>query len=369
MPGAGRWLLGDANFRRRISLPAVGAASCRGVGFHEHLRRTAATALVLAGVDLKTAGTRLDYSDPLLTLRVYAQATTSADEAAAEAVALRFTAPEAYRLLSWTRIHHLSPGAVRRESTLPPTLRGSLGWIERAVPFGTAPPLPSRCLGTGCASCSRSASVVVHDLGIDDLVVAFARELRRSPGLLVFPALGFDRVCRRDYRGRLPCRFDRANPSGAPASACDFSPSTAERSSRSLKRRATSSTLTSVSSKLSATLHKPESERPRRSASLDLLLEAVESLRRGDGGQPPSDGRVQLFSRFGLIQSFDDQRVTELRRGDNMKSYDFVDCLVVCDLVCRAPIEALPCSQLGSVAHGHAGTNEGEPTCDEMNSR
>ena len=66
-PGGGCWAYG--NFRRRIWLPAVGAASCRGV-IPRDLRRTAATALVLAGVDLKTTGTRLGHSDPRLTLGV-----------------------------------------------------------------------------------------------------------------------------------------------------------------------------------------------------------------------------------------------------------------------------------------------------------
>lgn len=46
------------------------------------LRRANATALVAEGVDLKTAQTRLGYSDPRLTLAVYALATTEADRAA-----------------------------------------------------------------------------------------------------------------------------------------------------------------------------------------------------------------------------------------------------------------------------------------------
>jgi integrase len=86
-PGGGLWAYG--NFRRRIWIPAMRSAGLDGVGFHD-LRRTAATSLVLAGVDLKTAGTRLGHSDPRLTLQVYAQATTGADQAAAEAVAEHF---------------------------------------------------------------------------------------------------------------------------------------------------------------------------------------------------------------------------------------------------------------------------------------
>jgi len=43
-----------------------------GVTFHD-LRRANATALVHAGVDMKTAQARLGHSDPRLTLGVYAQ--------------------------------------------------------------------------------------------------------------------------------------------------------------------------------------------------------------------------------------------------------------------------------------------------------
>jgi integrase len=60
-----------------------------GPGFHD-LRRANATGLVLAGVDLKTAQTRLGHSDPRLTLSVYAQATNDADRAAADALEAHF---------------------------------------------------------------------------------------------------------------------------------------------------------------------------------------------------------------------------------------------------------------------------------------
>jgi integrase len=97
-------LLEYANFRHRIWQPACIAAglgkivkdSATGKGryvgltFHD-LRRANATALVLAGVDLKTAQVRLGHSDPRLTLGVYAQATTDADEAAAVALGERFS--------------------------------------------------------------------------------------------------------------------------------------------------------------------------------------------------------------------------------------------------------------------------------------
>ena len=60
-----------------------------GVGFHD-LRRANATALVLDGVDLKTAQTHLGHSDPRLTVAVYAQATTEPGKGAAERIGLRF---------------------------------------------------------------------------------------------------------------------------------------------------------------------------------------------------------------------------------------------------------------------------------------
>ena len=87
-PGGLPWSY--SNYRRRIWLPAVRRAELSDVGFHD-LRRMAATALVLERVDMKTAQTRLGHSDPRLTLAVYAQATTEADQAAAEAVGGRFS--------------------------------------------------------------------------------------------------------------------------------------------------------------------------------------------------------------------------------------------------------------------------------------
>jgi integrase len=81
-----------ANWRRRVWMPATIEACCVGAGFHD-LRRTNATGLVLARVDLKTAQARLGHSDPRLTLAVYAQAATEADMAAAEALARHFSRP------------------------------------------------------------------------------------------------------------------------------------------------------------------------------------------------------------------------------------------------------------------------------------
>lgn len=78
-----------AHFRRRVWGPATAAAGLQGLAFHD-LRRANATGMVLDGIDLKTAQTRLGHSDPRLTLAVYAQATTAADAAAAERLGTRF---------------------------------------------------------------------------------------------------------------------------------------------------------------------------------------------------------------------------------------------------------------------------------------
>ncbi len=70
-----------SRWRQRVWVLAVNAVGLSGVTFHD-LRRANATALVLDGVDLKTAEARLGHSDPRLTLAVYTQATTEADKAA-----------------------------------------------------------------------------------------------------------------------------------------------------------------------------------------------------------------------------------------------------------------------------------------------
>ncbi|MDF1595814.1 MAG: hypothetical protein P1T08_06935 [Acidimicrobiia bacterium] len=49
-----------------------------------------AAGLVLEGVDIKTAQTRLGHTDPRLTLGIYAQATTEADRQAADRLGDRF---------------------------------------------------------------------------------------------------------------------------------------------------------------------------------------------------------------------------------------------------------------------------------------
>lgn len=77
-----------SNWRRRVWLPAVHLAELDGLGFHD-LRRMNATAMVLDGVDVKTAQARLGHSDPRLTLAIYAQATGEGDKAAAEKLGAR----------------------------------------------------------------------------------------------------------------------------------------------------------------------------------------------------------------------------------------------------------------------------------------
>ncbi|HUW01559.1 MAG TPA: site-specific integrase [Acidimicrobiales bacterium] len=88
-------------WRRRVWDPAAhraglgkvdttaGGARYTGVTFHD-LRRANATALIGAGVDVKTAQHRLGHSDVRLTLDVYAQAVDAADRSAAERIGLHF---------------------------------------------------------------------------------------------------------------------------------------------------------------------------------------------------------------------------------------------------------------------------------------
>jgi Phage integrase family len=82
-----------SNWRRRVWLPAAAAAGCAGGGFHD-LRRLNATTLVVEGIDVKTAQTRLGHADPRTTLAVYASAPASIDRAAADVIGDRFFGPE-----------------------------------------------------------------------------------------------------------------------------------------------------------------------------------------------------------------------------------------------------------------------------------
>lgn len=78
-----------SNWRRRVWLPATVAAGCPGAGFHD-LRRASATALIVGGVNVRTAQARLGHSDPRLTLSLYAQVVEEADRQAAETVGSHF---------------------------------------------------------------------------------------------------------------------------------------------------------------------------------------------------------------------------------------------------------------------------------------
>jgi len=78
-----------ANFRSRVWDPATKRAGLAGLTPHD-LRRASATAMVAAGVDVRTAQARLGHSDPRLTIGLYAQATSEGDRAAAERLSDHF---------------------------------------------------------------------------------------------------------------------------------------------------------------------------------------------------------------------------------------------------------------------------------------
>jgi integrase len=69
---------------------ATSAAGCPGAGFHD-LPRLNATTLVVEGIDVKTAQTRLGHSDPRVTQAVYASAPASVDREAADRIGERFS--------------------------------------------------------------------------------------------------------------------------------------------------------------------------------------------------------------------------------------------------------------------------------------
>lgn len=81
--------LNYSTWRTRVWEPATRAVGLDGLRFHD-LRRAAATALVLDGVDLKTAQARLGHSTPVLTLGIYAQASETADREAADKLGARW---------------------------------------------------------------------------------------------------------------------------------------------------------------------------------------------------------------------------------------------------------------------------------------
>ncbi len=86
-----------SNWRRRVWVPACDAVGLSGFRFHD-LRHVAATALVLSGVDVKTAQVRLGHSSPQVTLGLYAQVTSEADRRAAQVIGEHFFAPTKAKL-------------------------------------------------------------------------------------------------------------------------------------------------------------------------------------------------------------------------------------------------------------------------------
>lgn len=79
-----------SNWRRRVWVPACQAVRLPdGFRFHD-LRRAASTAMVLSGVDVKTAQVRLGHSSSQVTLDLYTQVTNEADRRAAEVIGEHF---------------------------------------------------------------------------------------------------------------------------------------------------------------------------------------------------------------------------------------------------------------------------------------
>ena len=81
------------HFRARVWRPACRRAGLAGLGFHD-LRRSAATAMVAAGVSVRDAQQILGHADPRLTLSIYAQATDAGMRAATESTASHFLRPD-----------------------------------------------------------------------------------------------------------------------------------------------------------------------------------------------------------------------------------------------------------------------------------
>jgi len=80
--------LSYTNWRRRVWQPATTEANLARLRYHD-LRSVAATALVAAGVDLRTAMHRLGHTTPAMTLAVYARVAADRDRDAAEAASAR----------------------------------------------------------------------------------------------------------------------------------------------------------------------------------------------------------------------------------------------------------------------------------------
>ena len=78
-----------SNWRKRVWEPACETVGIKGFQFRD-LRHVNATALALAGVDVKTAQVRLGHSSPSVTLAIYTQVTSESDRRAATAVGGHF---------------------------------------------------------------------------------------------------------------------------------------------------------------------------------------------------------------------------------------------------------------------------------------
>jgi site-specific recombinase XerD len=74
--------MNSSNFRQRVFKKALEASRLTGVTLHD-LRRTHATALVAAGIDLKTIQYRMGHRDIATTLKIYAQVTEAGKAKAA----------------------------------------------------------------------------------------------------------------------------------------------------------------------------------------------------------------------------------------------------------------------------------------------
>ena len=96
-----------SNWRRRTWRPACKTAGLPELRFHD-LRSMAATALVAAGIDIKTAQVRLGHSSPAVTLGIYARATEQADRLAADALS-KYLAPSRAESGTGQRPTALSP--------------------------------------------------------------------------------------------------------------------------------------------------------------------------------------------------------------------------------------------------------------------
>jgi integrase len=89
------------NWRQRVWQPATVRAGLIGLRYHD-LRSVAASALVAAGVDLRTAMHRLGHTTPTMTLAVYARVATDRDRAAADAASARIAPGRRAKVLGTT---------------------------------------------------------------------------------------------------------------------------------------------------------------------------------------------------------------------------------------------------------------------------